>query len=265
MFSLRSDLHLDMYDELPVISPCDDILVLAGDIFPAMNHEKFVRILEKCAGNAIYVLFIPGNHEFYCDPRKGSVKSMSYLEESMIGGFRELGSSRFIYMNEASLFFAGINLCFLGATLWTDVPCQLWENAATFLNDYNNIYINDRDRILADDMVVVHNRHRKFLKESIVKCRNKNIVVITHHVPDLRLSPKRNYRDIGNDLSRFYYCTDMEKIYINRDVVAWCCGHDHFSRHKKLDVPGSPYFISNPLGYPYQYNTEFDQFSTYRV
>ena len=64
-----SDLHLERNDlkedDFPnIISPCGEILILAGDIGDVFS-EIFKKFIEYCCHHFVHVLFVSGNHEYY--------------------------------------------------------------------------------------------------------------------------------------------------------------------------------------------------------
>jgi predicted phosphodiesterase len=67
---LMSDLHLDHYkdqgnDFLDGLKGGADVCVLAGDIGTARFPDQLRKVFRRCAELYPYVVYVPGNHEFY--------------------------------------------------------------------------------------------------------------------------------------------------------------------------------------------------------
>jgi len=65
MFRLFSDLHLE-FDNWRPSSPrnWDDVLILAGDI-AELKSKQLYDFLSWATDEHDYVLYVPGNHEYY--------------------------------------------------------------------------------------------------------------------------------------------------------------------------------------------------------
>jgi len=273
-FRLLSDLHYEMYypgcSDTPPNIPTqkDSVLILAGDIYPASQRKEFTRYLEYLSGKAELVLFVPGNHEFYCEDRH---LPMRFLEESMISACREVAASRITYMDKMELDVNGVR--YLGATLWTNIPYGLHDMALSHMNDYSRIWSSPLKNITPNEITALHVRDREWLRMRVRKAeieRMDKVVIVTHHVPEFRL-PTKTERSSDAGIGRFYYNTDMKPVIDSKTVVAWCCGHDHVSRFERpLGLDGktdltAPVFISNALGYPGVYNPRFNPGAIYKI
>lgn len=263
--TLYSDLHLEMYSsmpQLPLRDRRDLVVVIAGDLHPAKDREKFARALEYVAGAAAAVIFVPGNHEYYCIPPGSSV---GMLDASMMSSCREVAASRIHFLNTQHADVG--NVRFIGATLWTDTPEYLSSRAADLMRDYTRIWSAPNVLVTPQDIVSLHRTHVDYLWRAAREAERfsqNEVVVVTHHVPDIALQ-KRNLHGVDPSVARFYYCTDTRPIWQYRDsIVAWMCGHDHTSRFEQLSV-NSPLFVSNAAGYPGQLNEEFDSQAIYTL
>lgn len=70
---LCSDLHLDQinfYSNENLVYPEGDVLVLAGDICHVCEIEKHSNFFKYLDDNFQYIVYVPGNHEFYNDSWK---------------------------------------------------------------------------------------------------------------------------------------------------------------------------------------------------
>ena len=66
---IASDLHIEyinqMIDVNKFIVPKAPILILAGDIGSLYLYDQLHRFLSKLSQKFKYILYVPGNHEFY--------------------------------------------------------------------------------------------------------------------------------------------------------------------------------------------------------
>lgn len=220
--------------------------------------------MNYIANMAQYVLFVPGNHEYYCPPNtRGVTKNM--LSQYMFSALRSISTDRITYLDKG-IFDIG-NTRFIGATLWTDIPKNKHEIAAGMMNDYRLIPSDHTPgaSITPADVSEMHSADRTWLKGRIAdvnRMKGTRVVAVTHHVPTIKLA-KRS-ATITREMERFYYCTDMEELFTPDCLQAWCCGHDHIDR---VEAPykNGPVFISNALGYPSYYNTGFNPLRIYSL
>ena len=63
-----SDLHIELWNKLPVMQVKSKYLFLAGDIC-FLNHPLFFPFFDYCSLNWEKVFYTPGNHEFYSKKR----------------------------------------------------------------------------------------------------------------------------------------------------------------------------------------------------
>lgn len=166
---LASDIHLDQlksYNNSDIIYPGGDILVLAGDIChicTIKKHEDFFNFLSK---NYHYVLYVPGNHEFY----NNSNVSIEKNEIILITFLRKFHN--FIYLNNNSVIIE--NFLFSGSCLW---------NKPEKINEWFRI------NTTIDNITNLHNKSINFLEQSK---HNYTHIVITHYPPpsNIDIHPK---------------------------------------------------------------------------
>lgn len=245
-FQLCSDLHFEMRGGLrasPETYPkrAAPILVIAGDLYPA-GAPEFKEILRRVAEPYEMTLYIPGNHEFY--GYKGEMKT---LERKIADTANSL--NRVFCLNQKSLDIAGIT--FIGATMWTDPPKELWSSCTSLFNDYHSIKQENGTPYTPEKLYSVHKRHGKFLEKALSQSKKNpqcnGAVIVTHHAPDRRLSLETASRPKG--LFPFYFASDMKSMVDDPYVKVWCHGHSHESHCVRLE-PWGPIFASNAKGYP---------------
>lgn len=258
-FQVVSDLHLEMRggiyanaDAFP--RPHAPILVLAGDLCP-LSDPNFTEIMRRATEGFELTLYVPGNHEYY-----GCTGTMQDLENLAA---RKANSVPNVMCINRRTFDVG-DITFIGATMWTNPPKSLWSTGAQGMNDYSRIIKTESSTMTPSDTVDAHNIHASFIKKSIesAKKRGKSgAIVITHHVPDIRLSKQTGSRP--RHLFPFYFASDMAEMTCDPFVKVWCYGHSHESHCVKLD-PWGPLFACNSKGYPRE-NTGYTEDSVIRV
>ena len=72
-----SDIHIELWDKLPIIPIKAKYLFLAGDICQ-LNHLLFYPFLSFCSKNWEKVFYIPGNHEFYSNRKNYNELNFEY-------------------------------------------------------------------------------------------------------------------------------------------------------------------------------------------
>jgi predicted phosphohydrolase len=119
-FQIASDLHLDQIKEInneSLIKPCGDILILAGDICHAYTMEKHIDFFKYISEKFRYVLYIPGNHEFYLPNDLLIDRSINETEKYMLKFFSFYDN--IIYLNNKTFSIDNINI--IGSCLWEKI------------------------------------------------------------------------------------------------------------------------------------------------
>jgi hypothetical protein len=282
-----------MYEDIPynvgIPSYTPDLTIVAGDLHPAFMQKRFIDSLNTVLGRSRLMLFVPGNHEYYVTTPGAHKSTMFELEAFMLAACRHVGGDRIVYLRNGVSIVIGETL-FTGNTLWTDVAAAgtLGTRACrSNINDYRYITGNDGKAITVETISELHGESVAWLRESLQKTRDKKLkqaIFVTHHIPTMRLFDTNIPCRVDKSISNAYYSTDMDDLITERDKVQlWCCGHDHISRRVYLlnnerPKPGfglryqtqpshsmqqqqlryGPLFLSNPVGYPYELNTSFD-------
>ena len=122
-FQIASDLHLDklyvpsirtqsgieVKDYKDLIRPRSNILILAGDICHISNVDRYTPFFEYVSENFQYVLYIPGNHEFYNSDLE--IEELEINLEKYLYSFKNI-----FYLNNKSIVIEDI--LFTGSCLW---------------------------------------------------------------------------------------------------------------------------------------------------
>ena len=236
-----SDLHCELTSGWDLPGPAErpdfDVLVMAGDLVPAM--ERGVSWLRERVTDRP-VIYIPGNHEAY-----GQNIDRTFEEAKEAAA----GSNILVLQNEA-VVVAGVK--FVCATMWTDF--RLFGNpqiamivAGREMNDFKRILTEHDERLLQPiDTLRRHEESRAFIgRELAMPHAGSARVVITHHGPH-RNAVRPGYE---NSLISAAYTSDLEDVIHAGRPDAWVYGHAHISDDRMI---GDTRVVSNSKGYgPY--------------
>jgi len=224
-FQIASDLHLDrlyvpsirtacgeIKDYSDLIVPNSHILILGGDICHISEIEKHTAFFEYVSEKFQYVLYIPGNHEFYKSELE--IEELEDILEKYLSSFKNI-----FYLNNRSIVIEDI--LFTGSCLWCS-PNQdppMWFKI--------NI-----DRYKITDMF---EKSVSYL-EKVSSFNYKKQVVITHYPPMplhfAKTGKKAQYED--------YY--QNKAIFLENPPLYWIFGHTHENFD---DIVNGTHYISN--------------------
>jgi len=231
----------------------DTILILAGDIGLANNKHTLFPFLEECSRQFPYVLYVPGNHEYY-----GS--SMLTVPDKIMTGIAEMGLSNVHFLLNKTITIAGHK--FIGTTLWTDYnkrnPADIL--AAQFaMTDFKVIRTGTKDdpylkKLSPYDLIVQHDNAVAFLTSELKDSCIHDIptVVITHHLPSYKsVHPKYDGEQLNSS-----YASDLDQLIMDYGPKYWFHGHTHDSTDYMLF---NTKVMCNPRGYlPNDLNEDFE-------
>jgi hypothetical protein len=267
-----SDFHLEFYDKQvfpSLLRPSAHILALAGDIGQP-THPLYSAFFDWAHDKWDHIFVVAGNHEFYnkkhflkweTSPPE-TMESRLELCRALCGQWRNIH-----FLEKDSVHLEEYNTTFLGTTLWTHIPREKAGAALHMVNDYN--YIAKKDslgkptRFSPYDSAALHDESVQWLNARIHECEetNKNVVVLTHHLPSQMLIPPK-YKDHPSNLCFVSSLDDM----IRYPIRAWICGHSHHQLEVQVqrdDPPtekGTTTLAINAHGYnlaeKFEYNPE---------
>ena len=229
---IASDLHIEylnqMIDVNNFIIPKAPILILAGDIGSLYRYDQLYIFLSKLSLKFKYVLYVPGNHEFYTMndykplPFRILANRLYQLENSI---------SNLYILNKSSVIIE--NICFIGATLWSKVPEK-------------SIIPKYRVRIKGMNSYQYKSNHIKdlqFISKTLDFCKQKNLkpCVITHYPPLKKCMGPHH----SNDKYQFLYFNELDYIFNQYDIHLWIYGHVHYNQQLKIQ---NCTCLSNQLG-----------------
>lgn len=235
-FQYSSDLHLEFLEQEKeefedIIKPSAENLILAGDIgYPSQKiYEKFI---EYCSNHFKKVIVISGNHEYY-----GRIMDETEKE------IREITNKfpNVSYLQNECLELPN-NILVIGATLWTNIPETKKSEVKVGMSDYYKIYKNPKELISVEDTCEYHKTSVSYITNTIIKNLNKKIIVVTHHLPSIKMIDKKF---ICNSYNSAFY-TYLDHL-ITKPIVAWIGGHTHKSTTTFIN---NVFCGVNPKGYP---------------
>ena len=207
---VSSDLHLDQIINLhsleeyqSIINPVANILILAGDVCHIYTMEKHVLFFEYVNSHFQFILYIPGNHEFYND------ESLSIdVLETRIQKFLQTYQN-IVYLNNRSIVID--NILFTGSCMWCNPE---YEPPSWFKINLSKKDIKD----LFNESV--------FYLDKVSKLSYKNHIIITHYPPIYLQTFKINkYND-------YYY---NNNIILTNFPNFWIFGHIHKNIEKNIN------------------------------
>jgi Icc-related predicted phosphoesterase len=257
-----SDLHLEFEryskrdgtiinkDSYFVVPPQDDdadtILILAGDVAIIERPHTYMHFLETVGKQFKEVLYVMGNHEFYCHGvfQTAIDKLKTNLENVNIR-----------VLQDDSVIIDGHK--FFGATLWTNFnkgnPLTMYQ-AAQYMSDYKQIVdrdpTNNFSKLKTSTIYAAH--LNTVAKLEAFLANNTGAIVITHHLPSYK-SVNEQYH---GDYSNYFYYSDLDELMAIYKPKLWFHGHTHRScEYTFFDTT----VCCNPRGYLGEdLNYEFD-------
>jgi predicted phosphodiesterase len=254
---LISDIHLEYYSEYPglhyFVKPIADILVLAGDIC-YYKHKFFLNFFQEASFYFKYVIYVPGNHEYYTNTFVDmNFTSFLWVDNEIENMLYHLSNVKILQKGT----FVINNIKFIGTTLWYDTPGTdiRFNNILHTQNDNFILYNNH----LMPDPNILYNINRSqyyWLKNEINHSKNYFTIVVTHYLPSEKCISKLFKTSPDNYL--FY--TKCDSLF--KDVNIWMYGHTHVGQQQKID---KALVLSNPKGLPkemgrykdYKFNKEY--------
>ncbi len=234
---MKIDVISDLHMEFSMIEVSNreksDVLVLAGDIIPAVQIvPNIIEWFERVAEQYKQVFYVAGNHEYYGSDLLGCIpvirQMLSHIDNLVI-------------MDNDAFSFNGI--LFIGGTAWTNLSNPMAQVCATKLTDYSQITF---DGTLITPSVI-HARHEtwKEIASFLLEMYNSTpVVMITHHAP----SRQSIHRAYAND---FYlnesFCNNLDYQFQHSNLKLWIHGHVHTPFDYQMS--DTCRVVCNPRGY----------------
>lgn len=245
-----SDLHLEPSSVFMPPIPDADVVVCAGDVL-TRGPENSLEWLSKAVAPHMPVVFAAGNHEYY-----GGKFGFDLARERA----RDLRLPGVHFLDDSAVVLGGVR--FVGATLWTDFELDgsspqdvAWAmmNVEGMLSDFGGAiqdFTDPTGKLTAQRAKAMHERSRKFLRETLAQPFDGPTVVVTHHAPH-RGSLHERYRDSTLNPG---FVSDLEGLILAGKPNLWVHGHVHDSHDYRV---GGTRVVCNPKGYDGE-NAAFD-------
>lgn len=243
LIQVYSDIHMEVWDKVPVFPITAKYLFLAGDICK-LNHPLFYPLFDYCSSNWEKIFYIPGNHEYYSE-------SKNYNELLFEYKLKLTKKYKNVHFLDNEFFPLNDEVNVYGSTFWTKSPFSRTNEAKSFINDYNYISYFNKDRgypVKLDISYVnqlseiAYNKMKKYLNET-----NKKTIIMTHFPPLSSGTMDTKYLQQNNILKYYFTWPDdtIDKLNLN-NVPIWISGHTHWSYNFKQNNCN---FVGNQLGY----------------
>jgi predicted phosphohydrolase len=226
--------------------PPSKYLFLAGDIgypygllykdlltFASMNYER--------------VFLTTGNHEYYAPDRTMS-QTNEYIEK-MVG---QMSNVHFLNNSYVDLDVGVKTYRVIGSTLWTHIPVDKYRECQDHANDYRYITSETGKLVTPHEISTLHQTAMNFIKKTVDASKNKDVIVLTHHLPTYQLIATKYLHYTFLHL----YATELEDfIKEHPQLKLWMCGHTHTAMKTKI---GNALCLCNPYGYIREDKANFD-------
>lgn len=230
-YQLFSDIHLEMSKSFPKITPKCDVIILAGDIGKITN-KNFKEFISYCSENWKYIIYVFGNHEFYC---KRSIETTKRLFREFFDQFNNIHllDSSFIKIEDTIIY---------GFIAWTQPHFTVTSTAREYLNDYNCIHTRNGKLRIEDVQLLSDIEFEKYNEFLSIEHDCANIIIVTHFPPLRNGTSDPLYNE--SILNPYFSWISLP---IHPKIKIWCSGHTHWSYDFEKD--GIRY-IANQIGYP---------------
>lgn len=229
-----SDLHLEFtenrkYIKTNPIIPKAETLVLAGDIMPFYEMDKYKDFFKYCSDHFKTTYWLPGNHDYY---------HFDVLKKS--GSFKEDIRKNVHLVNNYSIIQNTKTLIF--TTLWSHISSDIAWQIENRMNDFR-LKRRGQFRLSTDYYNELHQQSLLYLKTEVANNSNNDIAVFTHHCPTFINYPSQYLGSILNE----GFATELAEYIESSNIKHWVFGHHH-SNFSSFQI-GKTLMHTNQLGY----------------
>jgi predicted MPP superfamily phosphohydrolase len=285
-YQVISDIHLENYDKINIpdlIKPLSEVLFLAGDI-GHIENKLYTKFMNYVSENWEIIYVVLGNHEFYCNSNKiYTYDEMYEMYENFFLNYPNIilvteGYTYKInkkYTNGNNIYIIGG----IGIPTLEDKIKNIGEDYfnidlyyKTKFNDFNYIYMSDKDDILnkknnkklisTEYFNNLSNISKQLLIESINELskldEEYSTILLTHFPYGKHILTSSSKFSNDSEIKKAYFCNSNSEP-INRSIInsvnLLIAGHTHYSY--EFTYNGSKY-ISNQFGYKYDKQNNYD-------
>lgn len=241
-----SDIHLEFHKKgitniSQILTPSAPYLAILGDLgYP--KHDKYQNFFQLVSKYFEKIFYVTGNHEYYSSGKQ--IRTFDEINKEIEKTCNQYPN---VYFLNNSCHELNDEYILLGTTLWSDTKNDPYIEYS--INDYNHIYIQNKNKnnimnITTEYTTQLFKDNVNWLLKSIPLCREKKIVILTHHLPSYKLiAPKY----IGSSINSAF-ASDLDYIMEQNDNIKyWLCGHTHSTIKVKINECAC---LTNPCGYP---------------
>jgi len=265
-WSIVSDLHLDSLEEplRPILAypPAEKsvrapYLAVLGDLCSLHDIETWQSYFNAVVPRYRQVVYVAGNHEYYCEPGKRTY-STDCLLDSVRYWAREKWPGRLHVLQNEALEVDGVRV--LGTTLWSHVPLKHRAEVQRDVRDYHKIYTQTSTPeasesepqalrlVTVEDTNRWHEESLAFLKQELASHPQQPTMVLSHHAPLVRGTSAPAYERPGRAVSRAF-ATDLSSLIVaHPQLRLWGFGHTHWRCQFQFHHCT---IVSHPRGYSY--------------
>jgi predicted phosphohydrolase len=240
-----SDLHLEFEDENIINNIyinkeyLNDYLILAGDICCFSMKQRMINFFDIISKKFKTIIYIAGNHEYY----KNSLDN-TQIKQILIP------YKNVYFLQDEYIKFPEDDIIIYGTTLWTRLSEQKFKNylVEQSLNDYKYIKHPVTCKTITREFTgELFEKSYKLLKDFLNNNKEKNIIIVSHHLPLTELICKE-YKDY---ILNSAYASDLADELKQYNFDYWIFGHTHFTMKHELvnNFNKTIKFMCNPRGY----------------
>ena len=165
---------------------------------------------------------MPGNHEYYnyCDVMDNGLQ-WDWMFKDNVGYYQ----NQVVRIDDTD---------FIMSTLWSQIspPNEyfVWKG----MNDFRQIMYNGKNQM--------HNFCLDFIKRSLSESTAEHIVVVTHHLPTLKVVAPHHKGSVLNSA----FATELGELIADSRIDAWIYGHSHTNIDTEIN---GRKVICNQMGY----------------
>lgn len=234
-----SDLHLESNKRYDHVQPECDLVLFAGDLHPAGEWPTGIKWLKETFTKP--VVYIAGNHEYYCFPF-----TMSEVDDSIKIYIDREKPNKIHFLQNDVFYFNDLRI--IGSTMWTNFDLnnnqeESMAYAKNNMNDYFNCAYDKRAVFMTpEDTKKEHDMSIEFLIEELSKSFAGKTIVMTHHCPH----PNSIHPKYTNDNLNPAFTSDLSNIIEKMEPHYWIHGHTHSSFDY---IVFNTRVICNPIGH----------------
>ncbi len=216
---LYSNIHLESFNNYPLIKPKANTLFLAGNI-GHYNQNNFKEFFDYCSPRWKTIVYVLGNREFNINDNNINDNNIdnNNIDNKYNKYKKFFNNYNNIYLlNNSFVRIDDINI--YGSTLWPRSTVDFVSNKEYF-NDYNeNKYM---------DIQNTSNLQYNSLKNYIENNKKKTII-ISHFSPIQSNTLSLQYVNQDKFIKDYFAHENLIDDINNKNIISWISGHSQYS------------------------------------